>query len=164
MEPYSVFWHLLYPVSVNHNLCPVPCQLPPSPAAVTNRRLWVSESGLPPLPYTAPFTSSVPQVLGLVRRFVSDSLAYLRGLLSAGELLPAVLQHRDRMLSKVVNDVLSAKARSIGSNEEMMREAMRCAANAWALSYAMDGLDDWTIHQARPGTETAAQVYHCCSS
>lgn len=56
---------------------------------------------MPPLPYTAPFTACVPEVLNLVRKYVIDSLAYLRGLYSPQELLPAVLHQRDRMLSKV---------------------------------------------------------------
>ncbi|KAF6251583.1 hypothetical protein COO60DRAFT_605842 [Scenedesmus sp. NREL 46B-D3] len=32
----------------------------------------------------------------------------------------------------------------------MLRECMKVAANACALSAALDGLDDWTIQQARP--------------
>lgn len=70
-------------------------------SAASGRRVQPSPTGIPPLPYTAPFTASVPEVLSLVRRFVIDSLAYLRGLYSPGELLPAVLHQRDRMLSKV---------------------------------------------------------------
>jgi hypothetical protein len=61
----------------------------------------LSASGVPPLPYVAPFTCCVPEVLSLVRRYVIDSLAYLRGLHSGQELLPAVLHQRDRMLGKV---------------------------------------------------------------
>ncbi|WIA12907.1 hypothetical protein OEZ85_006525 [Tetradesmus obliquus] len=117
--------------------------------AGTGRRVQLSASGVPPLPYVAPFTCCVPEVLSLVRRYVIDSLAYLRGLHSPQELLPAVLHQRDRMLGKVLVEVLSLKARSVAS-EEMLRECMKVAANAWALSAALDGLDDWTIQQARP--------------
>ncbi|GFR47254.1 hypothetical protein Agub_g8940, partial [Astrephomene gubernaculifera] len=39
--------------------------------------------------------------------FVADSLAYLQGLLSPWELLPAVLQARDRLIAKTVVDALS---------------------------------------------------------
>ncbi|KAF6251582.1 hypothetical protein COO60DRAFT_605748 [Scenedesmus sp. NREL 46B-D3] len=67
----------------------------------TGRRAQLSPSGVPPLPYVAPFTCCVPEVLCLVRRYVIDSLAYLRGLHSPQELLPAVLHQRDRMLGKV---------------------------------------------------------------
>jgi hypothetical protein len=73
----------------------------PRPAAGTGRRVQLSASGVPPLPYVAPFTCCVPEVLALVRRYVIDSLAYLRGLHSPQELLPAVLHQRDRMLGKV---------------------------------------------------------------
>lgn len=51
--------------------------------------------------------------------------------------------------SQVVIEVLSLKARSVGC-VEMLRESMKVAANAWSLSAALDGLDDWTIQQARP--------------
>eukprot|EP00882_Tetradesmus_deserticola_P016117 GHRQ01017193.1.p1 GENE.GHRQ01017193.1~~GHRQ01017193.1.p1 ORF type:complete len:300 (+),score=166.91 GHRQ01017193.1:1187-2086(+) len=117
--------------------------------AAAGRHTQLSASGVPPLPYVAPFTCCVPEVLSLVRRYVIDSLAYLRGLHSPQELLPAVLHQRDRMLGKVLVEVLSFKARSVAS-EEMMRECMKVAANARALSAALDGLDDWTIQQARP--------------
>jgi hypothetical protein len=62
--------------------------------------MQLSPAGVPPLPYTAPFTCSVPEVLELCRQFVVDSLAFLRGLYSPWELLTAVFHQRDRMLSK----------------------------------------------------------------
>ncbi|KAF8067252.1 SEC15A [Scenedesmus sp. PABB004] len=108
-----------------------------------------SVNGVPPLPYVAPFTACVPEALRLVRRFVADSVAYLRGLTSPGELLPAVLHQRDRMMAKVLVEVLSSKARSV-ANAEMLRESMKAAANAWAIGEALDALDDWTIAAARP--------------
>ena len=46
-------------------------------------------------------------------------------------------------------EVLSSKARAVGS-AELLRESMKCAANAWALAVALDGLDDWTLAQIRP--------------
>ncbi len=52
-------------------------------------------------PYTAPFSAAVPQALVAVHAFVKDSVAYLSGLFSGLEMLPAVFYHRDRMLSKV---------------------------------------------------------------
>jgi hypothetical protein len=83
--------------------CASPC---PHPAAAgTGRRIQLSASGVPPLPYVAPFTCCVPEVLSLVRRYVIDSLAYLRGLHSPQELLPAVLHQRDRMLGKVSSTI-----------------------------------------------------------
>lgn len=57
---------------------------------------------------------------------------------------------------QVVVEVLSAKARSIGSSAEMLRECMKVAANVWALKAAMDALDDWTIDQVRPEAASAA--------
>eukprot|EP00775_Hariotina_reticulata_P012680 gene12680-12809_t len=113
------------------------------------RRMQLSPAGVPPLPYTAPFTCSVPEMLELCRQFVVDSLAFLRGLYSPWELLTAVFHQRDRMLSKVLVEVLSARGASV-SNAEMLRESMKCAANAWALTAALDAFDDWTINQARP--------------
>jgi hypothetical protein len=63
---------------------------------------------------------------------------------------------------QVLVEVLSLKARSVAS-EEMLRECMKVAANAWALSAALDGLDDWTIQQARPEW-AAPQVGHAPTS
>lgn len=57
---------------------------------------------------------------------------------------------------QVLLEVLSAKARSVGSSEEMLRECMKVAANAWALKTALDALDDWTIDQVRPEAAAAA--------
>jgi hypothetical protein len=82
------------------SVAPAPPRIPPL-LPDTGRRVQLSASGVPPLPYVAPFTGCVPEVLSLVRRYVIDSLAYLRGLQSPQELLPAVLHQRDRMLGKV---------------------------------------------------------------
>ena len=57
--------------------------------------------GVPPTPFTAPFTALVPALLRVVRGFVADSAAYLRGLVPPWELHVALLQPRDRMVSKV---------------------------------------------------------------
>lgn len=57
---------------------------------------------------------------------------------------------------QVLLEVLSAKARSVGSSEEMLRECMRVAANAWALKTALDALDDWTIDQVKPEAASSA--------
>jgi hypothetical protein len=65
---------------------------------------------------------------------------------------------------QVLVEVLSLKARSVAS-EEMLRECMKVAANAWALSAALDGLDDWTIQQARPewaAPQVGQAVYDMC--
>jgi len=51
----------------------------------------------------------------------------------------------------VLVEVLSFKARAVGA-AELLRESMKCAANAWALTVALDGLDDWTLAQIRPDT------------
>jgi hypothetical protein len=50
---------------------------------------------------------------------------------------------------QVLVEVLSSKARAVGA-AELLRESMKCAANAWALAVALDGLDDWTLAQTRP--------------
>jgi hypothetical protein len=50
---------------------------------------------------------------------------------------------------QVLVEVLSSKARAVGA-AELLRESMKCAANAWALAVALDGLDDWTLAQIRP--------------
>lgn len=50
---------------------------------------------------------------------------------------------------QVLVEVMSSKARAVGA-AELLRESMRCAANAWALAVALDGLDDWTLAQIRP--------------
>lgn len=65
-----------------------PWRLPPGPSTVL-------------LPHTAPYTPCVPTTLRLVRSFVSDSVAYLRGLVSPWELTAALFLHRDKMLTKV---------------------------------------------------------------
>lgn len=38
----------------------------------TGRRVQLGPDGVPPLPYVAPFTVCVPEVLGLVRKFIMD--------------------------------------------------------------------------------------------
>lgn len=52
-------------------------------------------------------------------------------------------------LLQVLVEVLSSKARAVGA-AELLRESMKCAANAWALGVALGGLDDWTLSQIRP--------------
>lgn len=51
------------------------------------------------LPLVLPFTRCVPVLLRLLRSFVTDSLAFLKGLASPWELLQAVFHHRDRWVS-----------------------------------------------------------------
>ena len=43
-------------------------------------------------------------------RYVVDSVAYLQGLVSVGEVVPAAKQYRDRMLARVVVDALQVRA------------------------------------------------------
>ena len=54
-------------------------------------------------------------------------------------------------------EVLSAKARAVGA-AELLRESMKCAANAWALAVALNGLDDWTLAQIRPDAAAQPEV------
>lgn len=99
-------------------------------------------------PYVAPYTSSVPQILQLIRSFVLDSRSYLKGLLNPWEVLPAVFLHRDRMLSKVVVDCLAARVHIV-NNHDMLQEAMKMLSNIWCLLQAINSLDDWTITHVR---------------
>jgi hypothetical protein len=59
-----------------------------------------------------------------------------------------------RICRQVLVEVLSSKARAVGA-AELLRESMKCAANAWALGVALDGLDDWTLSQIRPDSVQA---------
>ncbi|GLC33371.1 hypothetical protein PLESTB_000340000 [Pleodorina starrii] len=120
----------------------------------------------PALPYRAPYTACLPRILQAVRGFVTDSLAYLQGLLSPWELLPAVLQARDRLLAKTVVDaladhtarLLSADGAATAAPSQWsvtrtpwrIREVMRMITNAWCLAIAMQVLDEWTLLQVRP--------------
>ena len=79
----------------------LPWQLEPGGGPNAARRVVLDAIGMPPLPYVAPFTSSVPGLIKVIRNFTHESLAYLRGLYSAWELLPAVLHSRDRVMGKV---------------------------------------------------------------
>ncbi|GIM11364.1 hypothetical protein Vretimale_14890 [Volvox reticuliferus] len=137
-----------------------------------------SDGTAPVLPYRVPYTASVPKILQAVRGFITDSLDYLQGLLSPWELLPAVLQARDRLLAKTVVDaladhtarLLAADAAAVASTADAslthgsvgspfpgrrgpsfhVREVMRMITNAWSLAIAMQALDEWTLLQVRP--------------
>ncbi|KAG2450370.1 hypothetical protein HYH02_004875 [Chlamydomonas schloesseri] len=127
----------------------------------------------PAVPYTAPYTACLPRILTAIRGFVSDSLAYLQGLLSPWELLPAVLHARDRLIGKTVVDALADHtARLLGADAAHAppppppsrgapppppppgpwrpREVMHMVANASCLASAMQALDEWTLLQVRP--------------
>ncbi|KAG2441077.1 hypothetical protein HXX76_003930 [Chlamydomonas incerta] len=147
-----------------------------------------SAAARPSVPYAAPFTASLPRILTAIRGFVSDSLAYLQGLLSPWELLPAVLQARDRLIGKTVVDALADHtARLLGADAASApppppppargapppppppgpwraREVMRMVANASCLASAMQALDEWTLLQVRPLGAMAAAAAAAATS
>jgi hypothetical protein len=113
----------------------------------------------PQLPHAAPYTPAAPAILRLVRRFVSDSVQYLRGLCSDGELPPAAFAARDRALAAPLGRALAERLeRAVGNGggsegsatASALRSAMRCAADAWALRLALDALDEHTAAAASP--------------
>ncbi|MEW5309709.1 MAG: hypothetical protein WDW38_001573 [Sanguina aurantia] len=101
------------------------------------------------LPLVLPFTRCVPALLRLLRTFVTDSLAFLKGLASPWELLQAVFHHRDRMVSRVLAEALSTKLATLNSPARL-HECMRMAVNLWSLVASLDALDEWTVVRVRP--------------
>jgi hypothetical protein len=115
------------------------------------------DDGPPPsiaLPYTAPYSPAAPAALRLMRRFVTDSVPYLRGLCSEWELPAAAFAARDRALAAPVSRALAERLRRCGGgggdSSSALRDAMRCAADAWALRAALEALDDFTAAEASP--------------
>lgn len=50
------------------------------------------------VPYEVPFSVMVPEIILLVQEYVKDSVAYLKGLINPGDVLPAACTNRDRIL------------------------------------------------------------------
>lgn len=71
---------------------------------------WVSSmQQSQPAPLT--FPSLPPSLMSppSFRSYIVDSVAYLKGLVSAGEVVPAAKQYRDRILARLVADALQVR-------------------------------------------------------
>ena len=62
----------------------------------------------------------------LACRYVVDSVAYLQGLVSVGEVVPAAKQYRDRMLARVVVDALQVGERFAASASDCVHVGRCC--------------------------------------
>jgi len=99
-----------------------------------------------PLPFTVPFTPMVPKLIQVARRFITDSTAYLRGIMGPGELLPVVRQFRDRLVSKVLCEQFVAR---IATGSLPVNATMQLVANVWAINCSITALDDYTVEHGR---------------
>lgn len=86
------------------------------------------------------------------------AVAYLKGLLTAGEVVPATRQYRDRMLGRVVADALQRRVDAAAGQAGLPVEtALQLVANVAALMHALAPLDEFALAQARGETaETSA--------
>jgi hypothetical protein len=109
------------------------------------------------VPFTAPFTSLVPALLRVVRGYVADSAAYLRGLVAPWDMAAALSGQRDRLVQSVVVEALLGRLSAVVAGARVP-EAMRMVANAWALSQAAPALDVYTLDQAAPLAEQHPRV------
>ncbi len=119
--------------------------------------------GLPP---------AVGRVLGLALSTYTGAwqppcaVAYLKGLLTAGEVVPATRQYRDRMLARIVVDALQKRVDAAAGQADLPVEtALQLVANIAAVVHALAPLDDFILAQARGETaETAAAAMAATSS
>eukprot|EP00887_Chlorella_sp_A99_P005321 scaffold1.g5321.t1 len=110
-------------------------------------------------PFRAPFSAMVPDLARVIRGYIMDSVAYLKGLVTAGEVLPAAKQHRDRMLAAVVAPALQRRLDAAAAEPRTpLGTRLQLVANVAALIQAIIPLDDFALLQARgdKGTEQAA--------
>ncbi|KAK9819680.1 hypothetical protein WJX72_001042 [[Myrmecia] bisecta] len=102
------------------------------------------------LPYDLPFSEMVPALLRVVRGYIEDSISYLAGLVSPGEVLPVARQYRDRMLTKIMIETLEASVAAFSLTvPQAMRRSMQLVANAACLIEALGPLDDYTVLKGR---------------
>ncbi|KAL4430682.1 hypothetical protein ABPG75_005938 [Micractinium tetrahymenae] len=108
-------------------------------------------------PFRAPFTAMVPRLARIIRGHIVDTVAYLKGLLTAGEVVPATRQYRDRMLSRIVADCLQKRVdAAVGQADLPVETALQLVANVAALMHALAPLDDFALAQARGETPEIA--------
>ncbi|KAL4432419.1 hypothetical protein ABPG77_001718 [Micractinium sp. CCAP 211/92] len=117
-------------------------------------------------PFKAPFTPMVPRLARAIRGHIVDTVAYLKGLLTAGEVVPATRQYRDRMLARIVVDALQKRVDAAAGQADLPVEtALQLVANIAAVVHALAPLDDFILAQARGETaETAAAAMAAASS
>eukprot|EP00873_Tetraselmis_striata_P023703 jgi/Tetstr1/443967/TSEL_031918.t1 len=118
------------------------------------------------LPHSAPFSTMVPQLVKVMKRFIADSAAYLRGIMGPGELLHIVRQFRDNLISKVLSEILVSRITASG---QPMAAVMQLTANIWALKFCLPTLDDFTVEHSRQarwqmGTSSGAAPHGSGSS
>ncbi|KAK9853125.1 hypothetical protein WJX84_006750 [Apatococcus fuscideae] len=104
------------------------------------------DAAVPQVPFQAPFTAAIPELLRLARRWVEESAAYLAGLTGLSDVTAMVRQHRDRMLVRIGVDALQKRVEGFHmAGKDPQRRSMQLVADAWALSQALPTLDDYTL-------------------
>ncbi|PRW58081.1 exocyst complex component SEC15A [Chlorella sorokiniana] len=104
-------------------------------------------------PFRAPFSSMVPELVRIVRGHVVDSVAYLKGLLTAGEVASAARQAPDRQLTRILTDTLQQRVDAAAGDRELpATTALQLVANIAALIHAMAPLEEFALAQARGDT------------
>lgn len=77
-------------------------------------------------------------------------MAYLGGLVSPSEMVPAARQQRDRMLARLVVPALQATVDAFSMTQpRALQHAMQQVANVWSLAQGLPALDDFTVAHAR---------------
>ena len=139
----------LWPLPTHTPCCPPPPLAPPL-QDVGNKRP----------PFRGPFSSMAPDLVRIIRGFITDSVAYLKGLVTAGEVLPAAKQHRDRMLGGVVAPALQRRVDAAAGDDHLsLQTRLQLVASIAALMQALVPLDDFALLQARgEEAELAAQA------
>jgi hypothetical protein len=88
------------------------------------------------------------------------AVAYLKGLLTAGEVVPAARQYRDRMLARVVVAALQRRVDAAAGDTRLpLGTGLQLVGNVAALRHVLPHLDEYLLAQARgesPATLAAA--------
>lgn len=103
-------------------------------------------------PFRAPFTPMVPLLVRTIRGYIADSVGYLKGLVSVGEVVPASKQYRDRMLARVVGGQLMRRVEACGRDGgggSALKRRLQLVADVAAVMHALSPLDDFAMVQAR---------------
>ncbi|GAB4817780.1 hypothetical protein N2152v2_004826 [Parachlorella kessleri] len=110
----------------------------------------LEDAGNKRVPFKAPFTPLVPDLVRVIRGYVVDSVAYLQGLVSVGEVVPAARQYRDRMLARVVVDALQKRVDVCAGEPGLaLSQGLQLVANVAALVQALAALDEFAVMRAR---------------
>jgi len=80
---------------------------------------------------------------------VEEAVAYLTGVVSAGELVSAVRGARDAAVRRIVADALQRSMDAGAAGPDALRRTAQVTANAAAIAAAAPALDDFTLLRAR---------------